>query len=116
MNSNCLEGMRCPKCGSEEPFFIEVRTQMLMWDEGSDYHTDLDHDDASFCRCYNCDREGTVADFKIKEENDDYGEAQCPECGGMDVKEVMVPDNVGKGMHEGFWCYDCNEEVHPEED
>lgn len=40
----------------------------------------------------------------------------CPECAGDDVQEILIPDNVGKGMHEGYWCYDCNEEVAPDID
>jgi hypothetical protein len=31
-NSNCLKGMACPRCGSDEPFEISVRTTSQLWD------------------------------------------------------------------------------------
>jgi hypothetical protein len=32
-NTNCLAGIRCPECGSEGPFVIEVTHQVVMGDE-----------------------------------------------------------------------------------
>ncbi len=66
MNSNCLEGIKCPSCGSEGPFIIEIKTQVLMYDDGaedcdSDHHWDKD----SYMRCYECDEDGPAQDFRI---------------------------------------------------
>lgn len=66
-NHNCLYGMQCPTCHSYKPFILEVRTQVLMWDEGSDPYGaggDQHWDDTSYCRCEVCDHEGTVRDFR----------------------------------------------------
>lgn len=65
-NENCLDGMQCPQCGSEEPFRIEVITQVTMYDEGSDPWEGGDQywDKHSYCRCIACDRDGTVNDFR----------------------------------------------------
>lgn len=67
-NSNCLEGMQCPKCGSLEPFAIEVSTVTLMYDDGSDGCRDMDFGDGSYCRCNMCDFEGVVENFHTNKE------------------------------------------------
>lgn len=64
MNNNCLEGIKCPHCGSEGPFVIEVQTQVLLYDNGSeDYNSDHHWDDNSYMRCFECDAEGTTEYF-----------------------------------------------------
>ena len=68
-NHNCIDGMQCPACQSYEPFIIEVRMQIVMYDEGSDAYGDgasgdLDWDEDAYCRCVICAHEGTVADFR----------------------------------------------------
>lgn len=63
-NTNCLDGMRCPKCGSEEPFDIDVTTSVRMYDSGDDGHGDLYWDDESHCACCKCGCAGTVGEFR----------------------------------------------------
>ena len=63
-NTNCLAGIRCPSCGSEGPFIVEVTVQVVMSDEGSEYgEGDLHWDEESYMRCVECDADGTAADF-----------------------------------------------------
>lgn len=63
-NSNCLEGMRCPKCKSLGPFIIETLKQFLVSDEGTeDVGSDTHWDGDSYCRCQECDTDGKVWDF-----------------------------------------------------
>ena len=64
-NTNCLQGFRCPKCGSIEPFYIDVVTSVRMWDDGSDlgYGADLEWEDDSYCMCGECSHDGKVKDF-----------------------------------------------------
>ena len=70
MNTNCLKGMQCPKCGSEGPFVIEVPATVLMSDDGEVEHAiDTIWEDTSFCGCDDCDHVGDVADFKQQEIN-----------------------------------------------
>ncbi len=62
-NSNCLEGFRCPECGSYEPFDIEVNATITVYDNG---HGDAEHtewDENSSCICVECGRAGIVDDF-----------------------------------------------------
>ena len=64
-NTNCLEGIKCPNCGSEGPFIIEVRTQVMMHDDGSeDYNGDIHWDDNSYMRCFECDEDGPAKHFR----------------------------------------------------
>jgi hypothetical protein len=66
MNEDCLDGMRCPSCGSYEPFYIDVQTTFTMFDDGGSEYQDLHWDDDSYCAC-SCGKEGTVKDFYIPE-------------------------------------------------
>ena len=64
-NTNCLIGMQCPKCSSFEPFVIEVKTFMKVYDDGTDAdYGNTEWDDASCCECRKCGFCGTVADFR----------------------------------------------------
>ena len=59
MNTNMLEGMKCPKCGSEGPFRIVIEATALIFDEGVD--TDevewVSWHKHSGCQCANLDCE-----------------------------------------------------------
>jgi len=64
-NTNCLEGFRCPKCGSLEPFYIETNIVVKVYDSGTEEQEgDTEWDDDSYCRCGTCDFAGDVEDFK----------------------------------------------------
>lgn len=68
MNENCLEGWKCPKCGSEGPFYIidaVIHATILMNDDGTmeEDVTATDWDDDSPARCYWCGFDGKVNDF-----------------------------------------------------
>ena len=67
-NTNCLDGMRCPKCGSEEPFRIAVQTIMTVYDTGTEEQEDTEWEDDSYCSCKKCEWEGTVLSFQIAEQ------------------------------------------------
>lgn len=64
-NTNCLAGLRCPACGSREPFTIEATSTFLVYDAGTEEHADVEWKDSSFCRCRVCGCAGTVAGFRI---------------------------------------------------
>lgn len=68
-NTNCLDGIKCPKCGAIEPFDITARTNLVMFDNGSDHdesHEDLEWDNDSPCLCLACRFAGKVLDFRAK--------------------------------------------------
>jgi hypothetical protein len=68
-NTNCLQGMQCPKCKSLEPFAIEVTTTFRVFDEGTeDQIGDTNWDEDSYCECCECCEcvfTGTVKDFTV---------------------------------------------------
>ena len=64
MNTNCLEGFKCPECGSYEPFMIALNTVGKVFDDGVAETFDNEWDNASWCQCCGCDHYGTVADFR----------------------------------------------------
>jgi len=64
-NTNCLEGMNCPKCGANEPFGIEISTTAIMFDQGNEYISDIYWDGESHCTCQSCQFDGRVKDFTV---------------------------------------------------
>ena len=64
-NSNCLEGRRCPRCGSYGPFEIAVQTWALLRDDGTDDPRDstVEFDEDSSAKCLDCEYEGKFGDF-----------------------------------------------------
>ena len=81
MNNNCLEGIKCPKCGSEGPFIVEVRVQVLMHDEGSeDCNSDNHWDGNSYMRCYMCDADGLAKDFNTTTTQEQDHESESQVC------------------------------------
>jgi hypothetical protein len=65
-NSNCLQGMQCPRCNSLEPFVIGITTMLRFYDEGSDDQLgDNEWDQASYCECCKCSFAAGVADFTL---------------------------------------------------
>ena len=63
-NNNCLDGIRCPKCGSQEPFQIVAMSTFLVYDSGTDGHADVEWNDDSPIRCKKCDCTGQIRDFR----------------------------------------------------
>ncbi|SNS00143.1 hypothetical protein SAMN04488503_2278 [Humidesulfovibrio mexicanus] len=68
-NSNCLEGFRCPECGSYEPFDIEVKTTVTVYDNGSGDMEHAEWDDDSQCTCVECGHMGIVGAFTSDSES-----------------------------------------------
>ena len=64
-NVNCLDGKRCPNCGSYGPFEIVVSKRVLLCDDGIDYARDgaAEYDDDVPARCDACQFEGKFGDF-----------------------------------------------------
>jgi hypothetical protein len=67
-NVNCLDGKRCPRCGSYGPFEVVVSMRVLLYDSGADDSEDgsIEYDGDSPAACYGCGFEGKFGDFDIK--------------------------------------------------
>ena len=67
-NTNCLEGIRCPKCGQEDRFLIVARMTVDVTDDGADIAKpcgDFEWDDFSRTECPACDHVGPLAAFRF---------------------------------------------------
>ena len=65
-NTNCLEGLACPKCKSFGPFAIDCKAFFDVNDDGTDNARDVRWDGYSTAVCKECDFSGTVKDFTEK--------------------------------------------------
>ena len=63
-NDNCLEGIRCPRCGQEEHFRITALVACHVTDEGSEPTGDHHWDEDSFTRCPDCGFQGALRCFR----------------------------------------------------
>jgi hypothetical protein len=67
INTNCLEGMHCPKCDNDNRFDISAVILMRVTDDGTeDLGVGHEWDDESFCACPECQHTGTVKDFILE--------------------------------------------------
>jgi hypothetical protein len=64
-NVNCLEGKRCPECGSYGPFEIVVSMRVRLYDNGTDNAQDgtTEYGDDGITMCCACQHEGKFEDF-----------------------------------------------------
>ena len=62
-NTNCLEGIKCPKCASLEPFRLSATTIVKVYDEGTDRTEDFDWD-GNFCECGQCGYSSELWEFQ----------------------------------------------------
>ena len=67
-NVNCLDGKRCPKCGSYGPFEVVVSVRVVLYDNGSDDAEDgsIEYDDEALAMCHGCRYEGKFGDFNVR--------------------------------------------------
>ena len=71
-NTNCLEDIRCPECGYEDDFLINVTVKAFdvrVTDDGYDiFDSPFRHDEwDDEIKCGECDHEGTLEEFRVKE-------------------------------------------------
>jgi Zn ribbon nucleic-acid-binding protein len=63
-NTHLLAGMRCPACGSAEPFRIEAVIVVLVHDaETEDLGGEYAWEPENHCECVACDHHATIKDF-----------------------------------------------------
>ena len=64
-NSNCLDGKRCPNCGSYGPFEVVVSMRVLLYDSGAGdaENESIEYDDDSLALCDACRYAGKFGDF-----------------------------------------------------
>ena len=65
-NSNCLEGIECPRCGSQGPFRIACTSIADVEDDGTGDHESIEWNDHSYCECKHCHAFGIVLHFRTE--------------------------------------------------
>lgn len=63
-NTNCLDGLRCPKCGQEDQLKIVALITCVVTDEGSEAVGCHDWDQDSPTTCPECVFSGKLKDFR----------------------------------------------------
>lgn len=62
--TNCLAGLKCPKCSHTDGFKIEATCLATVFDDGVDDAVEYDWNEHSACQCRSCDYRGLVGDFQ----------------------------------------------------
>ena len=65
-NTNCLEGIQCPKCGQAEEFRVQATSVFELFDEGTGDHSDVEYDDDAWTLCPHCEYEGEMKTFMTR--------------------------------------------------
>lgn len=63
MNTNCLEGLRCPQCGNNAKLVIAGNSFFEVTDDGTESHGDVEWDNNSATRCPECHFAGLLKQF-----------------------------------------------------
>ncbi len=63
-NTNCLEGVACPKCGQDDYMRVQGTAVFILTDDGTDDHAGACYDDDSWANCPECNFTGTLKDFR----------------------------------------------------
>jgi hypothetical protein len=85
-NTNCLDGMRCPECGSYKPFDIVVGCIARTFDSGVEHTWDFDWSFESSCTCVICGHHGQVKDFK----EDDCGLGSMRDAAATTIGTISI--------------------------
>lgn len=133
VNENCLMGMRCPKCGYNEMFAIEITSSWAtVTDDGAEIEGAIEWGEDCGCRCGACDYEATVKDFtRVDAPRSEGGPGEyrkpagawgCPDCGHhsfaveargcRDTVTMRSPADFDRFdvIGDNAWCTRCGNE------
>jgi hypothetical protein len=65
-NTNCLEGIACPKCGNDSRMYIGVYTLAEVTDDGAETFGDMEWDSDSYAKCTHCAYDGKLKAFHVE--------------------------------------------------
>lgn len=110
-NTNCLEGISCPQCGSLEPFYVDIATTVEMTDNGwSLTRPGVDEMWTGGIQCVSCDHAGTLEEFRA-------GSAICHDCERTDGTHAETCPEAAANLPEPSLddsvkcCPDCDGEL-----
>lgn len=72
MNTNCLEGLKCPECGYEDEILVYAEMWVSLTDDGTDsfadslkHRSDVAYDENRDAECPNCQHVGRLKEWRI---------------------------------------------------
>ena len=73
VNDNCLNGIQCPRCKSNGPFFIDTSCTGLWRDDGigGDDCTAFFYNEDSNISCVSCSKRGIVSKFRKEKDGEE---------------------------------------------
>jgi rubrerythrin len=81
VNVNCLENMRCPKCGEEDEILVYASMWVSLTDDGTDPYADstrnmggVEWEDKSPAHCPSCGHDGILANWEVQDDEEDMDE------------------------------------------
>lgn len=80
MNVNVLAGLKCPECGSLEPFRIVLTCWAEVYDEGITDTYEHEWTGESSCTCIKCSFRAKVKDFEPKRKTSGNKKGGKPRC------------------------------------
>lgn len=64
-NINCLEGLKCPKCGYDRSIHVLSSVWVTVFDEGTEDHDCCpEYDDDSWADCPECNYHGKLREWR----------------------------------------------------
>ena len=63
-NTNCLRGIRCPKCGQDDVFRIQGTAVFTVVDDGTDEFENVEWDEDAPTTCPKCGYDGLMEEFQ----------------------------------------------------
>ncbi len=113
VNTNCLEGIKCPDCGNEKAFYIQSTAVMHVTDDGAECRSDIEWDDDSHTQCPACERTGKLAEFRVKPRqytvSSSHGELTIDADGRVTECQIDNDDPDGGQHLKAITCFDLAE-------
>lgn len=93
-NKNCLEGMKCPKCGQENNLRISATAVFDVTDEGAELFGSVNWDDDSRVVCPHCMEITKVSRCRGVSSVDELCAMLDNECEGLTGKDLYSPKEI----------------------
>lgn len=110
INTNCLQGMKCPKCASPGPFSLSTMCTMTWSDDGTeDDGGNMDFNPEGMGQCHECDYVGDLKEFDAEKRYVERGGSVCMYCDAEDEDlETDGPIQVdGANAWQDVRCNKC---------
>jgi len=113
INTNCLAGMKCPKCASTGPFLMDTKCVLRWNDDGTDdegtFPQDIDRVPDGRSTCEECGHNAPTVEFDAEQFYVLRGGKHCPYCGAeersLETDGPLQADGPNAG--QDVRCNEC---------